>query len=79
MIERLTAAEMLTVNGQAVTAIDLAQARQQLAHIGVHTPTWDELTPEEQAPGIVAAAAYLRSLALLLGLTDGRTAAERAP
>lgn len=70
MIEPLTNREMLLVNGEIVTARDLAAARQQLSHEGVHNPTWDELTPDEQAPGIITAAAYLRSLGRIAPAND---------
>jgi hypothetical protein len=71
MIERLTEAEALRVNGHLVTARDLAAARQQLAHDGAYLPTWDELEPSDQARASIVAAAWLRSLRIIIETMEG--------
>lgn len=65
---RLTPDEALTVNDRRrVTAGELAQARQRIAHEGTgYVPPWDDLTPDEQTSSALAAAGWLRALGTLL-------------
>lgn len=60
------APEALTVNGRAVTAAALAEARQQLAHEGALLPAWDELTNDERADAAAVAASWLRALSRIV-------------
>ena len=56
--------DALLVNGRIVSAADLAEARQVLAHEGTgYVPGWSELTPTEQHDSIMSAAGYLEALA----------------
>jgi hypothetical protein len=67
----LTENEMMFINGQLVTARDLAAARQQLAHEGVFLPAWSELTAAEQSTAAIAAAGELRALARIAPANPG--------
>jgi hypothetical protein len=62
VIKKLTPADTLTVNGIAVSALDLARARQQLAHEGCYLPQWEELSQHDQEMAALSAAGWLRSL-----------------
>lgn len=63
----LTPDEALLIGTRRVTALELAQARQRLAHEGVgYVPPWDELTPDEQMASVMYAAGYLRALGIVL-------------
>jgi hypothetical protein len=66
MIRAIDPDEAFTVNGAAVTAWQLAEARQELSHRGVHNPRWSELSEHEQETAALAAGSYLRSLADLV-------------
>lgn len=66
-MEHLAVDESLDVAGRRVTATELAQARQKLAHAGTgYVPGWDELTADEQQSATMVAAGYLRSLGEIL-------------
>jgi hypothetical protein len=69
MMERLTENEMQLINGEIVTACDLAAARQQLAHDGALLPRWDELTSDEQQTSSIEAAGWLRALGRIAPVT----------
>lgn len=58
--------EALTLNGVAVDGWMLAEARQQLSHVGVHNPRWGELDKHDQEMAALAAGSYLRTLGQLL-------------
>ncbi|MFC6544941.1 hypothetical protein ACFQES_50495 [Nonomuraea salmonea] len=45
-------------------AVRLAAARQRIAHENTGLPAWDDLPPEDQRPGVVAALHYLRAYQL---------------
>lgn len=55
------------INGVEMTGRQLAAARQELAHRGVHNPRWDELSPHDQEMAALSAANWLRALT---GLAD---------
>jgi hypothetical protein len=76
MIRKIDPNEAFTINGVAVTAQQLAEARQELSHRGVHNPRWSELTEHEQEMGALAAGSYLRALADLVPSIAGPSAPE---
>ncbi|MFI5934760.1 hypothetical protein [Actinoplanes sp. NPDC051494] len=63
-----------TINGVSVTGRQLAEARQELSHRGVHNPHWAELSQHDQDIAALAAGNWLRALADLVPTAD---AAER--
>lgn len=74
--------EAITVNGVQVTGRQLAEARQELSHRGVHNPRWAELSQHDQDMAALSAGSWLRALAELVATataycvdsTCGRTA-----
>jgi hypothetical protein len=74
MIRRIDPDEPVTINGVAVTGRQLAEARQELSHRGVHNPCWSELPARDQEMAALAAGSYLRSLADLVPSVTGDTA-----
>jgi len=63
-------------------SLQLAVARQQIAHEGTFLPTWQELTDDERATSEVAARNYLRAAVragLLPERTPGREISPDAP
>lgn len=71
MIRRIDPAEEVTLNGVPITGWQLAAARQQLSHEGVHNPPWAELDPHDQEVAALSAGGWLRALAGLLPDTQG--------
>lgn len=55
-----------TINGVSVTGRQLAEARQELSHRGVHNPHWAELSQHDQDMAALSAGNWLRALADLV-------------
>lgn len=73
-IRRIDPDEAVVINGFPVTAWQLAEARQELSHRGVHNPRWSELDERDQETAALSAGAWLRALAELVappGPADG--------
>lgn len=66
MIRRIDPDEAVTINGIPVTAWQLAEARQELSHRGVHNPRWTELSQHDQETAALSAGGWLRALAELI-------------
>jgi hypothetical protein len=62
----ITGDELVFVDGQPVTAEELAEARQEIAHNGTGVPLWHELTEDERRQSRVAAAGYVLALGTVL-------------
>lgn len=58
-----------TINGVEVTGRQLAEARQELSHRGVHNPHWVELSQHDQDMAALSAGNWLRALADLVPTT----------
>lgn len=65
-IRRINPDEAVIINGVPVTGRQLAEARQELSHRGVHNPRWSELTPHDQETAALSAASWLRALTELV-------------
>lgn len=59
-----------TINGVPVTGRQLAEARQELSHRGVHNPHWAELNQHDQDIAALSAGNWLRALADLVPTAD---------
>lgn len=59
-----------TINGVSVTGRQLAEARQELSHRGVHNPHWAELNQHDQDMAALSAGNWLRALADLVPTAD---------
>ncbi len=59
-----------TINGVEVTGRQLAEARQELSHRGVHNPHWAELSQHDQDMAALSAGNWLRALADLVPTAD---------
>lgn len=84
MIRPINPDESVTINGVPITAWQLAEARQELSHRGVHNPRWAELSQRDQGTAALSAGGWLRALADLLptycfGGTCGRAALGSHP
>lgn len=66
MIRRIDPDEAVTINGVPVTGRQLAEARQELSHRGVHNPRWAELSQHDQETAALSAGSWLRALADLV-------------
>jgi UDP-N-acetyl-D-mannosaminuronic acid transferase (WecB/TagA/CpsF family) len=62
----ITGDELVVVDGQPVTAEQLAEARQEIAHNGTGVPLWHELTDDERQQSRVAAAGWVLALGAIL-------------
>lgn len=71
--------DMMFVNGEPISARDLAAARQQLAHESAYLPPWNVLTTHEQATAIIAAAGDLQALARIAPANPGIWPARTRP
>ncbi len=71
--------DIMFVNGEPVSARDLAAARQQLAHESAYLPPWSVLTTDEQATAILAAAGDLQALARIAPANPGTWHARALP
>lgn len=72
-IRRIDPDEAVNINGFPITAWQLAEARQELSHRGVHNPRWNELSRRDRETAAISAAGWLRALAELVNpdeLTD---------
>jgi hypothetical protein len=79
LVVHLAENEMMFVNGELVSARDLAAARQQLAHESAYLPPWSVLTAQEQATAILAAAGDLQALARIAPANPGIWQANTLP
>lgn len=61
-IRRIDPDEAITINGVQVTGRQLAEARQELSHRGVHNPRWSELSKHDQDMAALSAGGWLRAL-----------------
>lgn len=61
-IRRIDPDEAVTINGVQVTGRQLAEARQELSHRGVHNPRWAELNEHDQETAALSAGGWLRAL-----------------
>lgn len=62
--------EVVILNGFPVTGRQLAEARQELSHRGVHNPRWAELSEHDQDMATISAGSWLRALAGLVAIPD---------
>lgn len=74
MIRPIDPDEAVTVNGFPVTGRQLAEARQELSHRGVHNPRWAELSQHDQDMAALSAGSWLRALTELVAVPDPNTA-----
>jgi hypothetical protein len=61
-IRKIDPDEAVTINGVQVTGRQLAEARQELSHRGVHNPHWVELSQHDQDMAALSAGGWLRAL-----------------
>lgn len=59
----MTSADLAEIHETDPRVLRLAQARQELAHRGMHLPTWGELTEHERTMSLLDARNYLRAAA----------------
>ncbi|MGX6605624.1 hypothetical protein ACWKSP_26350 [Micromonosporaceae bacterium Da 78-11] len=69
-IRRIDPDEAVVINGLPITAWQLAEARQELSHRGVHDPRWAELSQHDQETAALSAGGWLRALAELVSAPD---------
>jgi hypothetical protein len=70
MIRRIDPDEAVILNGFPVTGRQLAEARQELSHRGVHNPRWAELSEYDRDMAALSAGSWLRALAGLVVMPD---------
>lgn len=58
--------EAVAINGVQVTGRQLAEARQELSHRGVHNPQWAQLSSHDQDVAALSGGSWLRALAELV-------------
>lgn len=69
-IRQIDPDEPVTINGFPITGWQLAEARQELSHRGVHNPRWAELSQHDQEMAALSAGSWLRALAELVAAPD---------
>lgn len=72
----MTNADLTEIHETDPRVLRLAQARQELAHRGMHLPTWGELTEHERTMALLDARNYLRAAAAA-GLLAGPEELDR--